>query len=251
MVINQKLYPVSAPKSEPVLDASLYKVPLPRCCTRCTRCPWQGVVQGVQGAPDPPPKTIHHYRAELRLPTSRNYCCPPYLPQTISSPANFKKSSKQIKIDKIDCRNTCQPYMMWPNYIQLVWHYKLVPDNCDAKPSAGPEQEKGFENDEKWSKKVKTLGANRAVKEWMKTSRLRSKSLFPPICEKPMKAFWSDDCLPNQSNHHQTEIPSEPEKSQSSDSFPSFGSKPRTPWCHQYIIRAPEWALNNARAHVC
>ena len=94
---------------------------------------------------------------------------------------------------------------------------------------------------------------NRAVKyvkknQWMKTSWLSSKSPFPPICEKPMKAFWSVR-LPNQSNHHQTEIPSEPEKSHSFDSFPSFRSEPRPLRCLQYIIGALEWAQKHQIKH--
>ena len=66
--------------------------------------------------------------------------------------------------------------------------------------------------------------ANRAVKDSADEDVPAEQQVtVSTICEKPMKAFWTDDCLPNQSNHHQTEIPAEPEKSHSSDSFPSFG----------------------------
>ena len=72
--------------------------------------------------------------------------------------------------------------------------------------------------------------ANRAVKDSADEDVPAEQQVtVSTICEKPMKAFWTDGRLPNQSNHHQTEIPAEPEKSHSSDSFPSFGAKPRTP----------------------
>ena len=55
-----------------------------------------------------------------------------------------------------------------------------------------------------------------------------------PICEKPMTALVGDG---NQSNQHQTEIPSEPEKSHSFVSFPSFGEEPRPPFDVFSILR--------------